>query len=199
VSRRCALHSVARVAAVLATAACASAPAAPIAGPGFEAQIEAASAWRKGFLVDPAAAALSACAHLPDGPAAFNGRLTGVGFAPAPRWTGDPSGYLSIDPFVTYRGAQVSLRLTANHYQGVAVCTIWFVGPLGPAAWEDFRRQFAAGGPLNAASGQAPSAERRFVKEAGSETTVLVFTQANRRDPPGLMMEVRRADRADGR
>jgi len=185
-------------AAVFMIAACATAvPAAP--APSLEAQIEAASAWRKGFLVDPAAAALSACAHLPDGPAAFNERLTGVGFAPAPRWTGDPAGYLSIDPFVIYNNPEVTLRLTANHYQGVAVCTVWFAGPLGPAAWEDLRRQFASGGPLDAAKGDAPSDERRFVKETPGESVVLVFTQANRRDPPGLMMEATRTERVERR
>lgn len=173
-------------AAALALVACASTPA-PAAGPAFEAQVERANTWFAGYFVDPIMAVVSACAALSEGQQAFNARLTGAGFTPAPAWRASPNGYLEAPQFTVYTGPDVRLRVGANRVDATTVCAIGFEGSLGPAIWEAQKRAMPTRWKAYVPSpaGQAV----RYLKEAGVETSVLMFTEANRRDPPLLIIE----------
>lgn len=163
-----------------------------------EAEQVQAELWLNGFtMVDPITAAVSACAHLRAGGATeFNDRLTGVGLTGAQTWTGSPTGFLEAAMFDLYRSDTVRLRMSANLLDGESVCAVRFEGRLGAAVWENRRRWFQQH-PVWTRPGEGPGpmsdeGARRFVKATPDEYALFVFTEATRRDPPGLLIEFRR-------
>ena len=88
--------------------------------------------------------------------------------------------------------------MSANLLNGESVCAVRFEGRLGAAVWEDQRRWFRDrpiwAGPDGAPGWRPDEDARRFVKSNAVERVTFFFTEASRRDPPGLLMEFRRPD-----
>lgn len=176
--------------ATLATIGACATPSAPMQTPmQASAAPAAAPSWIDIAMDEPLIVTVSACAHLREGVSAFNDRLTGAGLNGSASVRVQGGDFLEVARFDLRRDASLTLSLAANRRGDGVVCTLQFGGPQGAAAWERARALAAQMASPMEGGGEGP--RRRFEQVKPTETLRYFFTEAERRAPATLMIDMR--------